>query len=272
VRYSLPNIEGDKRLLRRNRTGLKRIGLLALALVIALGSLGVAYAAWTDTVYVSTAVQTGTLDINIYAVSSTFVYKVPGALEKVQPNPDEGVEVYLDTVVHYVDGSVDPSPYTPDTDPPGQLVAKAVTTFDNGNDDPDTATMTLTGLFPCIDFQTDLYLEYGGTVPAIVSVATITPDDPTDEVLTALWNLGKATKDTANPEGIWLDGLLNRNDGQGWVEILEPEGLQLHRFDQAHITLHVHLPQNPDYENLSNLQFTGLITVVQWNEYDDGGS
>jgi hypothetical protein len=50
---------------RRNRAGLKRIGVLALALVIALGSLGVAYSAWTDSVYVLGTVNTGTLCFSI---------------------------------------------------------------------------------------------------------------------------------------------------------------------------------------------------------------
>jgi hypothetical protein len=253
--------------LRSRRAGLKRIGLLALALVIALGALGIAYAAWTKSVYVQGTVNTGTLDIDIMAVSSTFVYKVPGALELVEPDPEEGVEVYKDTVVHYVDGDVDPYPYTPSTTPPGYLVASAVTTF--VNNDSDEATMTLSGLFPCIDFQTDLQLEYHGTVPGIVDMAVLTPDDAGDTVLTELWDLGKATKGTAEPTGIWLDGFINRNDGNGWIEILEPEGLQLHRFDQVHVTLHVHLPEGEDYQNIDSLAFTGLIRVIQWNEYEE---
>jgi hypothetical protein len=249
---------------RRNRAGLKRIGLLALALVISLGAMGVAYSAWTDEIYIDSTVYTGTLNIDVRAVSSTFAYKVPGAQGLVTPVEDE-VVVYLDTVVHYVDSSVDPYPYTPDTDPPGYLVASAVTDFDNSGDE-DCGTMTFSGLFPCVDFQADMQLEYTGTVPGIVDVAVIYPETG-DTLLTALWNLGKATKDTPNPEGIWLDGSIDRNDGNGFVKIEEPEGLLLERFDQVHVTLHAHLPEdNPDYENLS-LGFTGIIEVIQWNLY-----
>lgn len=38
---------------------MKRIGLLSLALVLALGSLGIGYAAWTDTLTISGTVATG---------------------------------------------------------------------------------------------------------------------------------------------------------------------------------------------------------------------
>ncbi len=40
---------------------MKRIGLISLILVLALGALGVGYAAWTDTITISGTVSTGTL-------------------------------------------------------------------------------------------------------------------------------------------------------------------------------------------------------------------
>jgi hypothetical protein len=42
----------------------KKIGLLCLALVLALGALGVGYASWTDTIFVDGTVQTGSVCIN----------------------------------------------------------------------------------------------------------------------------------------------------------------------------------------------------------------
>jgi hypothetical protein len=41
---------------------MKKIGLLALALVLALGSLGIGFALWSETLYIEGTVNTGTLD------------------------------------------------------------------------------------------------------------------------------------------------------------------------------------------------------------------
>jgi hypothetical protein len=260
-------------LLRSRRSGLKKVGLLALALVMALGSLGVAYAAWTDQVYVVGTVNTGTLDIDICGVSSTFVYKVPGT-----PDTGYGPETVVD---YYYSTEGD---YTP---PGGEamLVAQAITEDtsvwkEEGEIvDTDSATMSFQGVFPGIDFLTDIELEYLGSVPAKVYLAEITPlsiEDPDYDaddaaILQELLDLGESSGHT---EGIWLDAELSTDDGSTWVTIpdaaeeLELLGLQLEQNYLLHITMHVLLPQDPAYEHLT-LDFSGQITVVQWNEYEE---
>ena len=54
---------------------MKKIGLLALAIVLALGALGIGYAAWTDTITINGTVNTGTVDINAIYFSGTDIYK-----------------------------------------------------------------------------------------------------------------------------------------------------------------------------------------------------
>jgi len=246
---------------RRNRAGLKRIGVLALALVIALGALGVSYTAWTEDLYINSAVNTGTLDINIIGCSSTFVYKVP---------PD-GTDVY------YVTGKNPPSSL-----PAGSiLVAKAATDFINGDNDPDTATITFAGLFPGVDFQADLQMQYFGTIPARVSVAEIIPNnddaDPDvkaakDAILAALWQLGEDTKDPQvypTRYGAWIDGELTPFPSLVPEYIDDPLGMPLSQFDTVHVTLHIRLPDGAQYQNLTNLKFAGRVTVIQWNEYEE---
>jgi hypothetical protein len=246
--------------LRRNRAGLKRIGLLALALVIALGALGVAYSAWTDDLYIDSTVYTGTLDVDISGVSSTFVYKTS----------TNGIHVD-----YYYGGT----PFNP---PPGwMLVASAVTEDTSVWKDPvtqeildtDSATMTFSGLFPGVDFLTDLELEYLGTVPARISFAEVIPvdlDDPNREddnydIFTGLCALGESS---SHAEGIWIDAELSTDNGATWTPVADPLGLQLHRNDLVHLTVHVLLPDDPAYDNLS-ISFTGLITVIQWNLYEE---
>jgi len=54
---------------------MKRIGLICMALVLALGALGVGYALWWDEVTIEGTVQTGSVEISINATSETYVYK-----------------------------------------------------------------------------------------------------------------------------------------------------------------------------------------------------
>lgn len=230
--------------------------MLALALVIALGAMGVGYAAWTDTIYIEGVVYTGSLDADISGVSSTFVYKVP------VPDTDP---VEWDIQVDYVYGDSGPS-----VPAGGTLVAQA-TTVDNSDadEDDDSATMTFVGVFPGIDFMTDVELKYLGSVPARISFAEVAPlpeDDPDyieaeADILQALWDLG-----VSHTEGIWIDAELSTDGGENWSEDpVDPLTLQLHFEDLVHISVHVLLPEGTEYENLS-LDFTALITVIQWNE------
>jgi hypothetical protein len=45
--------------------------------------------------------------------------------------------------------------------------------------------------------------------------------------------------------------------------------MELQQFDLAHVTLHVHLPDEEEFLNISNLEFTGTISVIQYNEYEE---
>ena len=49
---------------------MKKIGLICIAVVLTLGALGAAYAAWTDTVVIEQTVNTGSLEVGIFAVAT----------------------------------------------------------------------------------------------------------------------------------------------------------------------------------------------------------
>jgi hypothetical protein len=233
--------------LRSRRAGLKRVGLLALALVIALGALGVAYSAWSDDLYIEGTVYTGTLDVDISGVSSTFAYK------------DSSGVIHME----YVYGG------TPPTTPAGWTLVASAVTVDTSTvqDDVDSAEMTFTGVFPGYDFVTDMELEYHGTVPAKISLATVLdPDQPQDPTIVALWQMGENSNHT---QGIWIDAWLSDDGGATWPEnSVDPLGLQLHRDDLVRINMHVLLPEDAAYKNLS-LNFSGRVTVIQFNEYEE---
>jgi len=55
---------------------MKKVGLLLLALVLALGALGVGYARWQDSVVINGTVNTGTVTLTVLPdTSATYVYK-----------------------------------------------------------------------------------------------------------------------------------------------------------------------------------------------------
>jgi len=56
----------------------KRIVFLCLAIVLALGALGVGYASWTDKVTVTGTVHTGKVSIEVTDYSGMYVWKTPG--------------------------------------------------------------------------------------------------------------------------------------------------------------------------------------------------
>lgn len=49
---------------------MKKIGLICLALVLALGSMGVGYALWSDSLYLEGTIETGEVDTAIVSVAS----------------------------------------------------------------------------------------------------------------------------------------------------------------------------------------------------------
>ena len=57
---------------------MKKIGLICLTLVLALGAMGVGYALWFDTLYLDGTVETGEVDTAIVSIASDDVGIDPG--------------------------------------------------------------------------------------------------------------------------------------------------------------------------------------------------
>ena len=222
----------------------KKIGLLALALVLALGALGVGYASWTDSVTIDGSVNTGTLDLQIQSVSETWVYKVV-CVNGYGGAPFEGY-------------------YVSDTklDEPDCLlyVGSAQTSYTTN---PDVITVTFDNLFPDVDFVADFVLHYVGTVPVKVNVATLTPET------NPLMKLMGEAEASGNEYGMWIDGKLSKDGGTNWEDWDLVEGVQLHNCYLLKINIHVLLPQDNSYKGLDNQTFSGEIEVIQWNKYPE---
>lgn len=81
---------------------MKRIGLICLALVLSLGTLGVGYAMWDKTVYVNGTVETG--EVNMY-FSDPGSSDDPGDLDPLHPD----LPVYEEKDVAKTETWIDPN-------------------------------------------------------------------------------------------------------------------------------------------------------------------
>ncbi|MBA7607286.1 hypothetical protein ES703_14445 [subsurface metagenome] len=236
---------------------MKKIGLLVMALVLAMGMLGVGYAAWTDTVTIDGTVNTGNVDLQVVGYSSTWVYKVPGETN--------------DIVVIYHDSSSEPTVPTGAVEVrPNQThpYAVAYAIAEPGTND-DEVTITYVGLFPSIVFRADILLHYAGSIPVNISVADFILDPLSGSApeLLALYAAGKQTDGTgAWIEWRWSDNL-HKKDGALLFDPAtgNPLGIQLEYCDYILIVGIIHLPQD-DALMSKDANFSATFTVKQWNE------
>lgn len=216
---------------------MRKIGLLCLALVLALGTLGVGYAAWSDTIYIEGTVNTGSVDINVEYYSGTDIYK--------DLDTDAVVTVYW---LKDATGSVVWSSGTPPTN--GLLVAWAAAKPGQAD---DTVVVSFNNTFPCQTLVADFIVHYEGTIPAMVTADINT----NDQWLEDLWNDGDA--------GV-CGARVDINGGFEFIEPIEELPIQMHYCDYAKVWLWVKLPQDNALMNQTG-SFNATITAIQWNKY-----
>jgi len=141
----------------------KKIGLLSLALVLALGALGVGYAMWQDTVTIEGTVNTGSVEISIEDLSETYVYKV------------------LDTHgIMMSDVEI--------VDPNLLLVASATAEDVPVDGGAKTVEMTFDNIFPTeVPIMADVMLHYTGSIPVHVDVSETFGGDDLSPYLVQEW-------------------------------------------------------------------------------------
>ncbi|NQT31570.1 MAG: hypothetical protein HQ588_04475 [Deltaproteobacteria bacterium] len=235
---------------------MKKIGLLCLALVLALGALGVGYAAWTDSIDITGTVNTGSVEIDIVTCSNTWVWKVVGNTAY----PDEIA------IIHDTDEVRLPAPTGTYT----ELVAYA--DAEDTSNGTKEITVTIDNAFPLDIYGTDLFcadavLHYVGSIP-VIAYATLgdfvdlTPGNGVDDaaLLDAAATVMFYDITDAVAAGDWSMETLTANPINGPV--------QMHYCDYVLAVLCLDLPENPDYMNLS-ASFTATLNVIQWNEYPE---
>lgn len=234
---------------------MRKIGLLVMALVLALGTLGVGYASWTDTITIDGTVNTGSVDIEIVDYSNTIVWKI-------KPTEVGGTEIYVqETWDKPADGRVsDPDPASPvdafpNANPPGTAGTDPVATADaSAGATDDSIKITIDNAFPLDDLTADFLLHYAGTIPVKVTVSELGFTDLTDD------------PDANIKDYVTIKYFESDISGKKGNLIKIQVGDQWHYCEYILVEITVTLPQDNTLMSQTGT-IKGKIEVKQWNKY-----
>ena len=222
---------------------MKKVGLICLALVLAMGALGVGYAMWWDEVTIEGTVDTASLTIGFQELFLT------------EDDEAEGKDVgsitgYMDVQkgLHYIKETGE---YMP-------IYDKIIVSINNA--------------YPCYWTHIIFTIANGGTIPAVITGLDLV--DPTGE-LNFMWT----TPPPASPAWglFWKD--LNGNGvydppvaGDPFqpgeriilVKYVDNFGVQLEPCDEVKSELDLHVEQAAEQDHVYS--FVATISFVQWDE------
>jgi len=255
----------------------KKIGSIFIITTLALASIGISYAGFTDEIHIFGTVNTGTVDLEIIDwYSGTWVFKTWNINDMwTIPNFQyTTLDVYNEILIF--------SGWS--NNAPTEDQVKAWANLNGGNAElvsfseakPGTTHEDVTydvdfeydNLFPCIDFTADFILHYIGSIPAKIDVAEIFSENGW---LQELWAMYKADSNAgfgAYVEAYRCQPLISNEEIIDWaIDYNDPVdiGYQLHYCNYVYVKLVIHLPQDNNYQGLSGI-FTGKVGVIQWND------
>lgn len=222
---------------------MRKIGLLALALVLALGTLGVGYAMWDKTIYIDTTVNTG--EVNAEFVNA--FTDDDGVVDDASKDAgDDGGGTDYDYWGPF--SSDDPSEGGPNPARYNKDVGMCYVTTD---EDPQILHFYVENGYPC--YWNTLWFEImnTGTVPVNIEGLTVTPkgdmdrdNDGYDDIYIAISELS---------DGLQIDPYSWSNETQ-W----------------GNVEIHVVQTLNDDASGFGGenetYEFEVEIWLVQWNE------
>jgi hypothetical protein len=215
---------------------MKKIGLIAIAMITVLATLGIGFSMWSQTVTVNGTVNTGNLSLSVTSPTGTWVYKQEnpqdpnfGKMDIVKGTSAQGAGWEAGDVLI---GSAAATSTLPLTCAPGSSGITVSYAFNN--------------LFPIPDsngnmqsWDIDFTLTNIGTVPVKLE-------------------LGQPTLSTGFSN---INIEYNTAPGDAYA------GQQLDTGGTANVVVSILVPDNNNDQNLLNGTFSTVITAVQWNEY-----
>jgi hypothetical protein len=242
----------------------KKIGLLSLALVLALGTLGVSYAMWYDDLYISGNVNTGYVDVDFH---SQYDNDSQGMNDPSEPG--------------YWDFTTTPGSPSWEGARHDKDVANLASTWDQDsliNEDPaadlDKATITINNGYPCYYGSVAWDIVNNGLIPVYLYSVTLTE---LSKSATPIWTgetpivIGTryyVDVDAANQPGI--DTSLDAGDDFSFklsahdCDQIDPWTWVDPREDIAYLDIWVHVEQ--DSAQKTNYDFDLAYRFAQWNE------
>jgi hypothetical protein len=220
---------------------MKKIGLLCLALVLALGTLGIGYAHWCDTIYIEGQVTTGELCVefvNCDLMDDEEPVNYGGDYPTDDPDntsnngfvfePGKGYWWELDKNVGWGTQNIS----------------------DDGMWGGKTLTVTLNNVYPSYFNELTFYLHNCGTIPLKIDHIVINGQNYTGGVPYVQFDF--------NGDGAYDFEI---QWGNNWGEQLEPCSAS------PEFSFWMHVLQPCPQAQLDTLTFTICIVVVQWNGY-----
>jgi hypothetical protein len=200
-------------------------------------------------------VNTGSVDIVIKEVSSTFVYKVENEQPAEPGDPvDEMVIVHQRKNMRGGGGLTWSVVNVPAIPADGILIASAVATSPGD----DEITITIDNAFPLPDgeLRADFLLHYDGTIPVKVQVSDLgfTDDDGdahsiADDVVISYYEWDEDNQAQGDPIPAW------------------EAGEQLHQCRYILVVVSCDLSEQDDLDMGQSGVIDGKIEVIQWNKY-----
>jgi hypothetical protein len=208
---------------------MKKLGMLALMLLVGMAILGLGYAKWSETLTIDGTVNTGEVD---WEFSS---FSILDSLAPPNEEPDYNTADGFVGDFWQVDKNVGWAE--------GELVDS------DGDGDKDTFALTFYNVYPSYFNEISVYAHNNGTIPIIIDRVLINGTElkksPTPVVKLDLTNDGKPDVE------VWW--------GNGFGVQLEPSN----RSPEMSFWFHV-LQDAPEGETL---HFNISIEAIQWNEY-----
>jgi hypothetical protein len=225
---------------------MKKIVFVSLALVLALGGLGVGYAMWSDTVTVTTNMATGSVGIEIVGQQM---------LDEDAPPPYYPTDDPDYTCRNAFAG---PPPYYWEMGDKVGEIGKNVS-WGECDYEGDTMWVILHDTYPSNFHSMTIYIGNTGTIPVKIQKTDVYKYDGTDWVLLASWDTGTPT--------ISIDMDDDPNDYELDLHYGDNFGNQLEPGDEAaEISYWIHTRQDASPGTTYQLKF--VILAVQYNEYE----